>query len=323
MKDKKVWQFICDSLQQDIPVALLIVVASEGSSPGRAGFKMAVSMDKTMVGTIGGGIIEYKFVNQVRAMLKKGNFLPLLQRQFHKQEATTERSGMICGGMQSVVLYSCHKNDLVILLSLLESLETREGGTLHLSPSGMLFTPNQRNVENYKFIFEAANEWQYEEHIGLINTVYIIGGGHVGLALSRLLAMLDFYIVVLDERPDINTFKNNTYAHEKIIISYKNIQVHIPEGEENYVVIMTPNHRADELVLGQLIDKKLRYLGMMGSASKVKKILEHLQQDGIPPEKLQQLRAPAGLPIKSHTAMEIGISIAAEIISVKNNDSKI
>jgi xanthine dehydrogenase accessory factor len=321
MKDKKVWQFICDSLQQDIPVALLIVVASEGSSPGRVGFKMAVTTDNTMVGTIGGGIIEYKFVNQVQARLKKGNFLPLLQRQVHNQEATTERSGLICGGMQSVVLYPCQKNDLVTLLRLLESLETREGGTLHLSPSGILFTHNQRNVDNYKFLFEAENEWQYEEAIGLINTVYIIGGGHVGLALSRLLALLDFHIVVLDERSDINTFKNNTDAHEKIIISYQNIQAHIPEGEQNYVVIMTPNHRADELVLRQLIDKKLGYLGMMGSASKVKKIIEHLRQDGISPEKLQRLRAPAGLPIKSHTPTEIGISIAAQIISVKNHKS--
>lgn len=321
MKDKKVWQLICDSLQQDIPVALLIVVASEGSSPGRVGFKMAVTMDNAMVGTIGGGIIEYKFVNQVQPILKQGNFLPLLQRQVHNQEATTERSGLICGGMQSVVLYPCQKNDLVTLLRLLESLETREGGTLHLSPSGILFTPNQRNVDNYKFLFEAENEWQYEEHIGLIDTVYIIGGGHVGLALSRVLAMLDFHIIVLDERPDVSTFKNNTYAHERIIICYRDIQAHIPEGEQNYVVIMTPNHRADELVLGQLIDKKLRYLGMMGSASKVNKIIEHLRQDGISPDKLQRLRAPAGLPIKSHTPTEIGISIAAQIISVKNHKS--
>lgn len=155
--------------------------------------------------------------------------------------------------------------------------------------------------------------------MGLINTAYIIGGGHVGLALSRLLAMLDFYIVVLDERAEINTFQNNTDADEKIITAFHQIEQHIHNGEQNYVFIMTPNHRADKLVLRQLLDKKLRYLGMMGSASKVNEIFEDLRQEGVSSAKLQQLHAPIGLPIKSHTSTEIAISITAQIIAIKNN----
>jgi xanthine dehydrogenase accessory factor len=319
MKDKNVWQLIYDCLQKDTPVALLIVVESEGSTPGRVGFKMALTADGTSAGTIGGGTLEYKFLKKAQANLKNGDSVPVLQRQIHNPEATTNRSGMICGGMQTIVLYPCQKTELATLQHLVQSLENRERGTLQLSPAGMSFTPNQHNAEHYQFRFESENDWLYKENVGLMNTAYIIGGGHVGLALSRILAMLDFYSVVLDERPNINTFKNNTAAHEKITVSYQDIQQHIPDGSQNYAIIMTHNHQTDKRVLRQLLDKKLRYLGMMGSASKVNEIFEELRQEGVSPARLQQLYAPIGLSIKSQTPTEIAISIAAEIIAVKNN----
>jgi len=319
MKDKNLWQLISDCLHKDIPVALLIVVESEGSSPGRIGFKMAVAADGSLAGTIGGGTIEYKFIKKAQANLKNGDSAPVLQRQIHNHEATTNRSGMICGGMQTIVLYPCQKSELAAFQRLVQSLENRERGTLHVSPASISFTPNQHTAEHYQFRFDAENDWLYEENVGLMNTAYIIGGGHVGLALSHILAMLDFYIVVLDERPNINTLKNNTAADEKITVSYQDIQQHIPDGHQNYVVIMTPHHQTDKRVLRQLLDKKLRYLGMMGSASKVDDVFEELRHEGVPSAKLQQLHAPIGLPIQSHTPTEIAISIAAEIIAVNNN----
>jgi len=318
MKDNNVWQLIYDCLHKDIPVVLLIVVESDGSTPGRVGFKIAVAADGTSAGTIGGGTLEYQFIKKAQASLKNGDSVPVLLRQIHNHEATTNRSSMICGGMQTIVLFPCQKSEFATLQRLVQSLENRERGTLHLSPAGISFTPNQHNAEHYQFRFDAENEWLYEEKVGLMNTAYIIGGGHVGLALSRILAMLDFYIVVLDERADVNTLKNNTVAHEKITVSYQEIRQHIPDGSQNYAVIMTPNHQADKRVLRQLLDKKLCYLGMMGSASKVNEIFEELRHEGVSSARLQQLHAPIGLSIKSHTPTEIAISIAAEIIAVKN-----
>jgi xanthine dehydrogenase accessory factor len=70
-------------------------------------------------------------------------------------------------------------------------------------------------------------------------------------------------------------------------------------------------------VLGALIDKRLRFLGMLGSKAKVAAILESLALR-IPEETLRRVHAPVGLPIESHTPAEIAVSIAAEIIQVKN-----
>ena len=53
------WLFIQDKLNKHIPVVLLYVLESQGSSPGRQGFKMAVASDGSMQGSIGGGIMKW------------------------------------------------------------------------------------------------------------------------------------------------------------------------------------------------------------------------------------------------------------------------
>nr|VFK64886.1 MAG: xanthine dehydrogenase accessory factor [Candidatus Kentron sp. UNK] len=322
MKDNNVWQLIRDCLHEDIPIALLIIVQSQGSTPGRVGFKMAVASDGRLAGTIGGGITEHRFVEKAKEKLKSGDSAPNLQRRIHNHDSATDGSGMICGGMQTIALYPCRKTDLAAVRRLIKAFENREKGIFGLSPSGIAFLPNTQNKGRYRFSPGKEQAWLYEENIDPDNSIYIIGGGHVGLALSRVLAMLDFYIVVLDERPELDIFDDTPPVDERITVSYEEIGPHIPDGDSNYAVIMTPDHRADKLVLRQLLDKKIRYLGMMGSTRKVHEVFGQLREEGIAPEKLQGIHAPIGLPIKSHTPAEIAISIAAEIIACSPSRGK-
>ena len=48
-------------IQSEKRLVLMVVIANEGSSPGRKGFKMLVAKTQ-MYGTIGGGIMEHKLV---------------------------------------------------------------------------------------------------------------------------------------------------------------------------------------------------------------------------------------------------------------------
>ena len=43
-----------------------------------------------------------------------------------------------------------------------------------------------------------------------------------------------------------------------------------------------------------------------------------LNNEGFAPDELEKIHAPAGLDIKSETPEEIAVSIAAEIIRIKN-----
>ncbi|MBC7948106.1 MAG: XdhC family protein, partial [Chitinophagaceae bacterium] len=155
------------------------------------------------------------------------------------------------------------------------------------------------------------------------NRLFIIGGGHCSLALSRLMRSMDFYVTVYDERNNLKTMLENDAAHEKHIIdSYDQLKELVPAGDTHYVVIMTFGYRTDEFALRALMHNNFRYLGLLGSKTKVEKLLNDYQRQGIPPAILQRIRSPIGLPIKSQTPEEIAVSIAAEIIQVKNKDAQ-
>ncbi|MCI5150732.1 MAG: XdhC/CoxI family protein [Candidatus Electrothrix sp. MAN1_4] len=318
MRDQKIWQFIYDCLHKKISVILLIVVESEGSSPGKTGSKMAVTSHGVLVGTIGGGSIEHAFVTKAQKKLKSCDLVPVVQRKIHNGTASNS-SGMACGGIQTIMLYPLKKEELVVIEEILKTLEHCKQGLLHISPSGMTYNATEYNKNKKNILqFTTQKKWSYAENVGLRNKVYIIGGGHIGLALSRILAMLDFYITIIDQRAEINTFQNNIYADEKkVITSFYEVEQHI-YGIENYIIIMTPDHQADEAVLRQLVKKERKYIGLVGSSSKVSQILKHLQQDGITSEQLSNFHAPVGLSIHSHTPEEIAISIAAEMILIEN-----
>jgi xanthine dehydrogenase accessory factor len=162
-------------------------------------------------------------------------------------------------------------------------------------------------------------KFQYTERLGLENELYIIGGGHCALALSELMSRMDFYISLFDDRPELNTIDKNRFAHRiQIVDNYDDIATHVPGGPSSYVVVMTLGYASDELVIRALIDKEFKYFGVLGSNAKMSIMLRKLLKEGLPADKLGRIRTPIGLPIRSRTPEEIAVSIAAEIISVKN-----
>ena len=91
-------------LQSEKRLVLMVVIANEGSSPGRKGFKMLVTKTQ-MYGTIGGGIMEHKLVEYAQSLLDKPSFEPFIKHQIHDKSASKDQSGMICSGQQTIAFY--------------------------------------------------------------------------------------------------------------------------------------------------------------------------------------------------------------------------
>src|SRR5947207_565017 len=105
MKQIKIWKLINRNIEQNLPVMLLYVLESSGSSPGRQGFFMAVNANGEMEGSIGGGIMEHKFVEMAKEKVRVGNQESGVRRQIHDKSAVKDQSGMICSGEQTIWLY--------------------------------------------------------------------------------------------------------------------------------------------------------------------------------------------------------------------------
>lgn len=320
-KQLKTWQFISDSLEQEIPVMLLYVLESKGSSPGRQGFFMAVNAEEKMTGSIGGGIMEHKFVEMAKEELKNMGYGlrgVRIKQQVHDKSATTNRSGMICSGEQTMLLYPVKRNDKEEVLRIVSSLQRFQNGTLQLSQNGFSFSAVVPG-RDHEFIMRSEDDWIYREKTGYKNQLFIIGGGHCALAFSKLMRGMDFYITVFEEREDINTLVQNHYAHEVMIIDdYSALPNLIPSGANQYAVVMTQGYRTDDIAIRALLGKHFRYLGVLGSKSKMEKMFAEYSAEGLSSPVLERIHAPVGIPIHSQSPEEIAVSIAAEIIQEKN-----
>jgi len=324
VKQVRIWKLISDSLSKKIPVMLLYVLESSGSSPGRQGFFMAVNAEGEMEGSIGGGIMEHKFVELAKEKLRVTSQEPrdgVIRKQIHDKSAAKDQSGMICSGEQMIWIYSMQLKDQKHIEALIESLEKNKNGTLTLTPSGIRFNDEIPN-SNFEFHFKSETEWVFKEKTGYKNQLSIIGGGHCALAFSRLMHHMDFYIRLYDDRQHLKTMEQNEFAHEKFVIgSYDELKDKIQAGKNHYAVIMTFGYRTDDIALRALIEKDFKYLGLLGSKTKIQKMFDGYREEGIAENLLQLVHTPIGLAIKSQTPEEIAVSIAAEIIQEKNRES--
>jgi len=315
----KVWQYIQQKKQLSIRVILLYVLESKGSSPGRQGFKMAVASDGTFCGTIGGGIMEHKFVELAKSKLALPIDEPQVVKQVHDKSAVKNQSGMICSGEQTIFVYEIQQSNLKDIDRLIHSLNNHKNGTLEITINNLLFSDNIPKQPFRLDIAEDNNNFTLIEKTGYKNILHIIGGGHCALALSELMYKMDFYIHVYDERHGLNTMEENRYAHEKHIVdSYSQLKNLLQNGPNVYVVIMTFGYRTDDVAVRSLLGKSFKYIGLLGSKKKIEKMFEEYQQEKISTGLLEKIKAPIGIFIKSETVQEIAVSIAAEIIAEKN-----
>jgi xanthine dehydrogenase accessory factor len=322
-KELEIWRFAAERLRENESVMLLVVAESVGSSPGRVGFKMMVAEDE-MCGSIGGGVMEVCIVKQAKLQMTdyKLQSNSKIVEQVHRKNAANA-SGMICSGRQAVILFELKPEHLKTVVKIQRYIKMRKTNPryLRITQDEFCITAKFKNHFSYKFERQSESEFVYEEKLGYKNKLFIIGGGHCALALSEIAAKLDFHISLFDDRADLNTLAKNEFVHEKKIIeSYEQIGEFIESGANVFVVVMTLGYKFDEVVIRKLFDKNFKYFGVLGSKAKMKTLLKSLEKEGFDKEKLAKIHTPIGLPINSHTPEEIAVSIAAEIIAVKNSD---
>lgn len=149
----------------------------------------------------------------------------------------------------------------------------------------------------------------------------ICGGGHVALDLCSVGKMLDFNVIVIDDRKEFANESRFNIADKVICKSFEEALSEV-NGNNSYFVIVTRGHRDDRKCLEIILNKNHKYVGMIGSKGKVAMVRSKLIQAGYTKEELNKVHTPIGLNIGAETPAEIAISIAAEIISIKNEGDK-
>ncbi len=319
------------------------IVETEGSSPQVPGASALFSEDGLAAGTVGGGILEARVEDLAKEAMKEKRSMLVSFDLGGELEGDA-----VCGGRVRILIDA--RPDKAVLEEVVESLRKRENGVLAsmirkkgedviiekfwIPQSGMKgpYTGKIRNVEKVLSqmdlssfpVFsameqEASDEWVYVERFSPLPVLVIAGAGHVGRAVAHLGNLLDFEVTVMDDRPEYACPDQIPEADRYIVQSIPGAIAELTIDAETYILIATRGHKDDMETLRACIKKPASYIGMMGSKRKIALMKSRFLKEGwASAEEWDRIHTPVGLPIHSTTVQEIAVSIAAQLVKIRN-----
>ncbi|MBQ0038313.1 MAG: xanthine dehydrogenase accessory protein XdhC [Clostridiales bacterium] len=312
--------------QEQHDVMLITIIAANGSAPRGSGSQMLVGRHGRLIGTIGGGAVEYRSEELARELLEKKQSLV---HTFPLHESDAGDIGMVCGGDVTVHLQYIPWNDTewnTLAGKLLDQMNSHRRGWLILHLNGA--TPSLIDADHTPLCGYGAEDCLLRDGFVLQSNDYSIplpvgerailfGAGHCSQALAPLLKTVGFRVTVFDDRAALANDEAFPTAEQVVVGDFRNISDSLTLQPEDYVVVMTSGHSHDFEVQRQILRQKLAYVGVIGSRSKTAVVNEKLRQTGISEDAIACVHTPVGTAIKAVTPEEIAVSIAGEMIYVR------
>ena len=144
--------------------------------------------------------------------------------------------------------------------------------------------------------------------------LFLFGAGHVGRAVIRAVAPLDFAITWIDGRSD--AFPPDVAAGiRKWSLAMPELAVE-EAAPDAWFLVMTHSHPLDEAICEAVLKRDdFAYLGLIGSGTKAARFRKSLERSGIPKKRLGRLTCPIGLPgLEGKDPATIAASVAADLL---------
>jgi xanthine dehydrogenase accessory factor len=146
--------------------------------------------------------------------------------------------------------------------------------------------------------------------------IVILGRSPVARILAQLGSTIGYAVALVSSDP-----AGEVIAGAEIIRARDFSLEGVTIAPQTFVVVATQGE-GDEEALEQAIRTSAGYVAFVASKTKATKVFEYLRTRGVKPEKLSQVRAPAGLNIGASSPEEIAVSILAEIIQMRAKAAK-
>lgn len=160
------------------------------------------------------------------------------------------------------------------------------------------------------------------EPIGVAPVLLVIGGGHVGKALTQLGKWMDYRVILSDDRVE---FCNPDYVpglDQYVVCQPAEIAQHVRIDAQTYVAAVTRGLPVDVNLIPALLATDAAYIGLIGSRRRWALTAKTLQeQHGLTDADLARIHAPIGLELQAETPKEIAVSILAEMIMLRRGGS--
>ena len=199
----------------------------------------------------------------------------------------------------------------VVIREALRALSEGKPRLVRISPSAS----DEEGVVEYAMTCHSGGELDiYIEPVAPNLHLVILGRSQVARTLARLGGDIGYAVSVVVPTEDTEGFTGAEVIYERHF-DLSRIRI----KPQTYVVVSTQGE-GDEEALEQAAltaSKGAAYISFVASRTKAAKALDYLRERGVPQEKLQLVRAPAGLNLGASSPEEIAVSILAEIVQVR------
>ena len=322
-------------------IALATVVQTWGSSPRRAGAKMAITPDGKITGSVSGGCVEGA-VYETGVDVLKSNRPQLLH--FGVADETAWEVGLACGGSIDIFVKPLEGEFFRALREVLVEEKTAVLVTVIRGPAELLgremlveedgSVTGSLSDELNKPAIDMAREilTQSESRRAMLNddievfaevilpppTLIAVGGVHITIALMALAKTLGYRTVVIDPRSAFGNEERFPNVDKLVQRWPDEAFEEIPLTRSTAVAMLTHDPKLDDPALKIALPSPAFYVGALGSKTTQAKRRQRLLDDGMTAEQLNRLHGPIGLKIGAGTPEEIAMSIMAEVVAARN-----
>jgi len=289
---------------------MAVVVAASGSTPRVAGARQFITMTGEPWGSVGGGVAESRVLEMARKTLADGE-----PRQFHANlhgRPGDIRDGVCGGSMEVWIVRLQPARDLPAVAAINEALLVGRRVAVATcvtgdKPISLALSGASPGLAGGCFI----------EMVEPPPRLLVVGAGHIGRSLARLIQDLGFIVAVQDARADWlvpAAFPAACFLEKDIASAAEAMRSW--EGAK-FAALVTRGFPQDVEALKALAAiPEMDYVGLLGSRARVGTVLKVLAESGGHPWSPEVFHAPIGLEIGAETPDEIAVSIAAEVIKV-------
>jgi xanthine dehydrogenase accessory factor len=289
-------------------VWLVTVLETWGSAPRPPGALLAMRDDGQVVGSVSGGCVEDDLIERVRSGERVAT-PQVVTYGVTKEEAA--RFGLPCGGTLRLVqepLVDAAWVDDVLARTAAHELTARvldlQTGAVRLEPGarGQAFAFDGRTL---RALF--GPRWR----------LLIVGAGQLSRAVAQIALLLDFEVICCDPREEYHlTWDVPGTAFTKEMPD--DLVLRLQLDAHTAVVALTHDPKLDDMVLLEALKSPAFYIGALGSRANTARRRERLALFDLTPEQIDRLHGPIGLDLGARTPAEIAVSVAAEIVAVRN-----
>lgn len=245
-------------IKENTSFVLATIIEAEGSTPRKTSAKMIILENGQIYGTIGGGALEKKVVEESLISIKEKRS-KLLEYSLNPNKKN--ELNMVCGGNAKIFL-ECYSS---------------------------------------------------------VPEIVLFGGGHVCQAIAQIADFIKIPYTIVDNMKEYANRERFRNAKNIIVTDFQDAIKDINFTKEHMIIIATRGHVHDNECVSEVLKQDVKYIGMIGSKTKVSKSKEKLKAMGFDKEKINQINMPIGLDIGAETPEEIAISIMAEVMMKIHN----